>query len=299
MPKSAFANVIRYLHRVCALQGDSDLSDRELLGRFVEHRDEDAFTFLVRRHGPMIFGVCRRLLGDSQEAEDAFQATFLVLVRRSKSIRRREALGSWLHSVAQRIALRARRSQPHVGAREGGRQDGNATPHRRFHLARSAPRPGRGDRRAIREISRTHHPVLFGGQDARPGRPCAWLPRDIANQKTQQRARPSACAPGAARHHTRRRCAGNGAHRSGCGAVAGHVDGQDRASGAGRDNRQASRGGLFDGASGCVSGGSGAGNGWDQQAGGFGVGGWRRCWGCWLGGLQNERGNGAVGFAGG
>ena len=74
----------------------------------MEQRDEDAFTFLVRRHGPMIFGVCRRLLGDSQEAEDALQATFLVLVRRSKSIRRREVLGSWLHSVAQRIALRAR-----------------------------------------------------------------------------------------------------------------------------------------------------------------------------------------------
>ena len=56
----------------------------------------------------MIFGVCRRLLGDSPEAEDALQATFLVLVRRAQSIRRRESLGSWLHSVAQRIALRAR-----------------------------------------------------------------------------------------------------------------------------------------------------------------------------------------------
>src|SRR4029077_5390591 len=60
------------------------------------------------RHGPMVLGVCRRILGDSHEAEDVFQATFLVLVRRTRSIRRKESVGSWLYGVAQRIGLRAR-----------------------------------------------------------------------------------------------------------------------------------------------------------------------------------------------
>ena len=80
----------------------------ELLERFLSRRDESAFTFLVRRHGPMVLGVCRRILGDPHEAEDVFQATFLVLVRRTRSIRRKESVGSWLYGVAQRIGLRAR-----------------------------------------------------------------------------------------------------------------------------------------------------------------------------------------------
>src|SRR5437868_12533915 len=108
MAQSALGEVLQFIQNACAMQGTCDLTDRELLERFLSHRDESAFTFLVRRHGPMVFGVCRRVLGNSHEAEDVFQATFLVLVRRMRSIRRRESLGSWLYGVAQRIGLRAR-----------------------------------------------------------------------------------------------------------------------------------------------------------------------------------------------
>ena len=85
-----------------------ELSDRQLLERFLAHRDERAFEVLVRRYGPMVFGVSLRVLGDVQEAEDAFQATFLVLVRRAASIGRPELLGNWLYGVAHRIARKSR-----------------------------------------------------------------------------------------------------------------------------------------------------------------------------------------------
>ena len=87
-----------------------DLADRHLLERFVTARDETAFAALVRRHGPMVLGVCRRLLHDAHEAEDAFQATFLVLVHKARSIGRPESLGPWLHGVAYRTAARARQA---------------------------------------------------------------------------------------------------------------------------------------------------------------------------------------------
>jgi RNA polymerase sigma factor (sigma-70 family) len=84
------------------------LSDAALLRDFVHSHDEDTFQVLLERHGPMILGVCRRLLHDEHEAEDAFQATFLVLVRKAASLRRPESLGSWLYGVAYRIARRSR-----------------------------------------------------------------------------------------------------------------------------------------------------------------------------------------------
>ena len=83
-------------------------SDAELLERFVTERDESAFAALVARHGPMVFGVCRRLLPHVQDAEDAFQATFLILVRKAASIGQPELLGNWLYGVAIRVATRAR-----------------------------------------------------------------------------------------------------------------------------------------------------------------------------------------------
>jgi RNA polymerase sigma factor (sigma-70 family) len=81
--------------------------DGQLLTRFVASRDEAAFAALVRRHGPMVLGVCRRLLRHAQDAEDCFQATFLVLARKASSVRR-EAVGSWLYAVAYRTSLEAR-----------------------------------------------------------------------------------------------------------------------------------------------------------------------------------------------
>jgi RNA polymerase sigma factor (sigma-70 family) len=83
-------------------------SDRELLERFVRGKDGAAFEALVRRHGAMVLGVCRRVLDHAQDAEDAFQATFLVLVRKAGSIGRPELLGNWLYGVAFRTARKAR-----------------------------------------------------------------------------------------------------------------------------------------------------------------------------------------------
>jgi RNA polymerase sigma factor (sigma-70 family) len=84
-------------------------SDRELLASFAETRDGDAFAALVRRHGPMVLGLARRVVGDCQLGEDLFQATFLVLARKAHTIRRPEALPAWLHGVAFRLALRAKK----------------------------------------------------------------------------------------------------------------------------------------------------------------------------------------------
>jgi RNA polymerase sigma factor (sigma-70 family) len=84
------------------------LDDSQLLERFVARHDEAAFAALVASHGPLVLGVCRRILRDEHEIEDAFQATFLVLVRRAGSIRDAGRLGPWLHGVARRVALRSR-----------------------------------------------------------------------------------------------------------------------------------------------------------------------------------------------
>jgi RNA polymerase sigma factor (sigma-70 family) len=84
------------------------MEDGELLERFIAARDGSAFEELVARHGPMVLGVCRHVLIDRHDAEDAFQATFLVLARQAGTIRDRRVLGAWLHGVAYRLALRAK-----------------------------------------------------------------------------------------------------------------------------------------------------------------------------------------------
>jgi RNA polymerase sigma factor (sigma-70 family) len=95
-----------------------ELADGQLLDRFIEAQDETAFAAIVRRHGPMVLGVCRRILHNYHNAEDAFQATFLVLARKARSIRRRSVVVSWLYGVAVKTAMRALSSLGRRGARE-------------------------------------------------------------------------------------------------------------------------------------------------------------------------------------
>src|SRR5262245_25528398 len=91
-------------------------SDHELLDDFLRNHESEAFAYLVARHGPMILGVCRRILHHQADAEDAFQATFLTLLRKGHSIRRKMALPNWLYRVAVRISLRQRaKAQKHAG----------------------------------------------------------------------------------------------------------------------------------------------------------------------------------------
>ncbi len=94
--------------RSAAQSEDAGGSDGELLERFLARRDEAAFEALVRRHGPMVLGVCRRVLRHDHDAEDAFQAAFLVLVRKADSIVPPERIGNWLYGVACRTARKAR-----------------------------------------------------------------------------------------------------------------------------------------------------------------------------------------------
>jgi RNA polymerase sigma factor (sigma-70 family) len=100
------AAVIRYLHRLAGPSAIEGQSDAVLLGRLAAQHDPAAFETLLRRHGPLVWRVCRRVLHHEQDAEDAFQATFLALARQVKSIRKPESLTSFLHGTAYRIARR-------------------------------------------------------------------------------------------------------------------------------------------------------------------------------------------------
>src|SRR5947209_1574234 len=104
------------------------LGDRQLLDGFRAARDETAFAALVRRHGPLVLGVCRRVLGDGPDADDAFQATFLVLARKADSLRQPERLAAWLYGVAGRTARKARGRRAARRAREGPLPEGLAVP---------------------------------------------------------------------------------------------------------------------------------------------------------------------------
>src|SRR5262249_83274 len=106
-------SVVRQIESLFARGSVAGLSDRQLLGRFLAGpaapAAEGAFLAIVARHGPMVLGVCRQLLGDLQHAEDAFQAVFLVLARRARSVRDPDLLSNWLYGVALRTARGARR----------------------------------------------------------------------------------------------------------------------------------------------------------------------------------------------
>ena len=107
MARAPLGAILQYLRKLTASPADGE-TDGHLVRRFAAARDEAAFEAILRRHGGMVLGVCRRALGDAHEAEDAFQATFLVFVAKAGSLRRPEQLGSWLYGVALRVAAKAR-----------------------------------------------------------------------------------------------------------------------------------------------------------------------------------------------
>ena len=109
IPESA--TILHYLrHTVLRRAGARDPSDGQLLRSFFSRDDEAAFEALVRRHGSMVHGVCRRVLRNVHDADDAFWATFLVLIRKASTLAARGVIGDWLHGVAYRTASKARTS---------------------------------------------------------------------------------------------------------------------------------------------------------------------------------------------
>src|SRR5215475_370130 len=117
MPTGDLRMGLQRLRRALMPDG-GHLTDGELLARFVAARDEAAFEALVYRHGPMVLGLCRRVLSSPHDAEDAFQATFLILARKANSVVKRDSVGSWLFAVAQRTAREARAVLARRRARE-------------------------------------------------------------------------------------------------------------------------------------------------------------------------------------
>src|SRR6516225_5407667 len=122
MATAQLHTLMRHLKKLAA---GPQRTDRQLLEDFAACRDESAFTALLSRHGPMVLRVCRRVLRQEQDAEDAFQAAFLVLARNAGSIQNRDTVGDWLHGVAYRTAMttrrgRARRRSHEARVRTGG-----------------------------------------------------------------------------------------------------------------------------------------------------------------------------------
>jgi RNA polymerase sigma factor (sigma-70 family) len=108
MATAQMDTVLRHLRRAVLRRDGAGWTDTQLLASFIDQKDEAAFEALVRRHGPMVFGVCRRVVRNHHDAEDAFQATFLVLARKAASVRPRARVANWLHGVALRTALKAK-----------------------------------------------------------------------------------------------------------------------------------------------------------------------------------------------
>src|SRR5262245_9916755 len=121
-PRSMHADdshpILRLVRQITAGEEIRLAPDEELLRRYARNCDHQAFEILVHRHGAMVWRVCCNVLGRSQVAEDAFQATFLVLIRKAQAIARPEHLANWLYGVAHRVALRARRSAARQAARD-------------------------------------------------------------------------------------------------------------------------------------------------------------------------------------
>jgi RNA polymerase sigma factor (sigma-70 family) len=118
MGNGQLPTVLGFIRKLQEQEQLAPWSDSQLLDRFLDSRDERAFAALLQRHGPLVLNICRRVLPSSADAEDAFQATFLIFVRKAHSIAKRASLASWLHGVAYRVALRARKEAARRRARQ-------------------------------------------------------------------------------------------------------------------------------------------------------------------------------------
>jgi RNA polymerase sigma factor (sigma-70 family) len=119
MVKTSLTQVVRHVRLLAAAHCDSAVADADLLEAFLNRRDQEAFTALVHRHGPMVLSICNRVLHQRQDAEDAFQATFLLMARKAASLQEPSRLASWLYGTARRMALSLRRGSARRRAHEG------------------------------------------------------------------------------------------------------------------------------------------------------------------------------------
>jgi RNA polymerase sigma factor (sigma-70 family) len=189
--------ILRQVHALLDVGTFGGLSDRQLLDRFLARHDqvsELAFTVLVERHGPMVLGVCRRILVDPHEAEDAFQATFLVLVRKAGSVRVDGSVGRWLFGVATRVATRARAD----ARRRRGRERPGLDRLRVVAVEESLPAVDRADFRSIlaeeigRLPARLQVPVILcdleGCSYERAGQQLGWPIGTVKSRLSRARA---------------------------------------------------------------------------------------------------------------
>jgi RNA polymerase sigma factor (sigma-70 family) len=128
MASGHYGAVVGQVRRLFGTGTVAGMSESQLLRRYVTRRDEAAFEALVARHGPMVLGVCRRVLGEGADVDDAFQATFLVLVKKAAALGERDAVGHWLYGVACRVALRARSDAARRRSRERAGAAAEAVP---------------------------------------------------------------------------------------------------------------------------------------------------------------------------
>ena len=174
MKARELSGVARDLHTLCDNGAIGGLTDGHLLDRYVDERDDAAFAMLIERHGSMVWGVCRRVTGNRHDAEDVFQATFLVLAMRAASIVPREMVPNWLYGVAWRTAMKARA----VASRRQGKEKHMVV---MPEVEVSADAAGRSAAVARSRIESLTRPVSLANHPMRAGRP------DLSRSRTPAR----------------------------------------------------------------------------------------------------------------